>query len=168
MKERGCRRQEMDDAHTLASEPSVGGLAAAAFSAAGGGPTADNTTWSITVVLTATVVTLIVINYLWPDGAASRLELLWTVAPREAERRRIWRLILPSEALVFNEVKSPQAATQEERSMTKRLSEKLDVARLLSPDGRKSQQQQWEHHWTFKPQTKSAADRTLASSSPSS
>ena len=44
--------------------------------------------------------------------------------------------------------------------MTKRLSEKLDVARLLSPDGRKSQQQQWEHHWTFKPQTKSAADRT--------
>jgi hypothetical protein len=154
----------MDDAHlhidsltSLASDPSVGGLAAAAFSA-DGGPSADNTTWSITVVLMATVLTLIIINILWPTGAASKLELLWTVAPREAERRRIWRLILPSEALVFNEVKSPQAAPQE-RSVVKRVSERLDVARLLSPDGRKSQQQ-WEHHWTFRPQTESARDRT--------
>ena len=56
---------------------------------------------------------LLVIGWLWPATKPfAQLELLWTVAPRESERARIWRLILPAEALDFGDAEMALATQQ--------------------------------------------------------
>ena len=117
---------------------------------------------SAPLVILTIIVGIVLIGYLWPESR-EKMELFWTVAPRDAERARIWRLILPNEALDFGDAASkgppaPEAAAG--ATVVKRLSNNLGVARLLSPDGRRGQQSAWEHNWTFRPQTEAARDRT--------
>jgi hypothetical protein len=106
---------------------------------------------SLTACTIIIAASLLLLLWIWPStGTFAQLELLWTVAPREEERRRIWRLILPPEALDFGEAPRPSPGT----------SQSSYFPRLLSPDPRKQQQLAWEHKWTFRPQTESARDRT--------
>ena len=68
------------------------------------GPSASEIYSQMLLVLVTCVVGLLIIGFLWPSSKPfAQLELLWSVAPREAERERIWRLILPPEALDFGE-----------------------------------------------------------------
>ena len=105
----------------------------------------------MSTLILATLLVIFIIGWLWPSSSR-QLELLWTVAPREAERMRIWRLILPNEALDFGSPAakpSPVQGAPGERPATlvKRVSESVGVARLLSPDARR-QSSSWEHNWT--------------------
>ena len=119
------------------------------------------------------VIVVLLISWIWPSSQHP-LDLLWTVAPRDDDRARIWRLILPTEALDFGAPEEPAAAAaaaaaatsastataSSRASMVKRVSESVGVARLLSPDHRRQQPTASEHSWTFRPQTDSARDRT--------
>ena len=116
-----------------------------------------------TLLVTTTILLgLMIIGWLWPSSKPfAQLELLWTVAPREAERARIWRLILPQEALDFGESKEEKATPPPvPTSVVQRVSQTVGVARLLSPDSRRGHQQAWEHNWTFRPVNDFARDRT--------
>ena len=125
---------------------------------------------TFTVALSCVLI-LVAIGWLWPASKPfAQLELLWTVAPREAERARIWRLILPQDALEYSEAGTvPGAAAQAERSpmvpasVVQRVTDTVpSVARLLSPDPRRlrERQQAWETSWTFQPKSEAARDCT--------
>lgn len=113
---------------------------------------------SAAVLLALALAAITLFGWLWPSyNSFSQLELLWIVAPGEVEKERIWRLVLPLEALDFGAQGPPPSTTQ---GVVQRVSESVGVARLLSPDGRRQQSQAWVHTWTFRPTTESARDRT--------
>ena len=125
----------------------------------------------VLTVAFACLLMLLIIGWLWPASKPfAQLELLWTVAPREAERARIWRLILPPDALDYGEEAIPRstaASSGSDRrspmkaSVVQRVTDTVRVARLLSPDPRRRDRQQaWEHSWTFRPATEAARDCT--------
>ena len=126
-----------------------------------GAPLAELYSQVLAVGLTCAMI-LLIIGWLWPSTKPFyQLELLWTVAPRDSERARIWRLILPPEALDFGESKERERASSQPATTTlQRMSETVSSRiSLLSPD-RRGAPAAWEHSWTFRPQTEAARDRT--------
>lgn len=66
-----------------------------------------------TSLIILTLLLMLLLCWLWPASSSplQSLELHWTVEPRESERRKIQRLILPTDAIAFETTASPPEAS---------------------------------------------------------
>ena len=111
---------------------------------------------SSAAVLLVTFVAVLFISWVWPT--TRQLDLLWSV-PREAERARILRLVLPADALDFGSAHPSSPDAKDPANQKKSLRGHV-VQRLSESLSLQHQNQAWQHSWTFRPTTSAARDRT--------
>ena len=107
---------------------------------------------SLSLIL-ITLAIVILSSWLWPGSQG----LDFDVRTADSERARIWRLILPPDALDFGDASVPQSPN-DGRDRTSSIVQRVrsSMSELRHP----YQLHAWQHTWTYRPTTEAARDCT--------